>query len=125
MLSSVSQKHYFCHRKRVESRLLPCEKSVDGTFQYIRQQFETNTDRKYLFFDEIQELPGWEELINALLIDFDVDIYITGSNAKLLSGELAAYLGGRYVEIKIYPFSFHLFSSFSFLTIWPKAVLMF
>ena len=45
-------------------------------------------------------------MVNSLMIDFDVDIYITGSNAKLLSGELATYLGGRYVEIKIYPFSF-------------------
>lgn len=60
----------------------------------------------YLFLDEIQELSGWEKLINSIMIDFDVDIYITGSNAKMLSGELATYLGGRYVEFKIYPFSF-------------------
>lgn len=60
----------------------------------------------YLFFDEIQELPGWEKLINSYLIDFNCDIYITGSNAKLLSGELATYLAGRYVEIKMFPFSF-------------------
>ena len=60
----------------------------------------------YLFFDEIQELDGWEKLINSYLIDFNCDIYITGSNAKLLSGELATYLAGRYIEIKMYPFSF-------------------
>ena len=60
----------------------------------------------YLFFDEIQELAGWEKLINSYLIDFNCDIYITGSNAKLLSGELATYLAGRYIEIKMYPFSF-------------------
>ncbi|MFA6858025.1 MAG: ATP-binding protein, partial [Treponema sp.] len=62
--------------------------------------------KRYLFFDEVQEFSGWEKVVNALLIDFDTDIYITGSNAKLLSGELATYLGGRYVEIKVYPFSF-------------------
>lgn len=60
----------------------------------------------YLFFDEIQELDGWETLINSFLIDIDADIYITGSNAHLLSGELATYLSGRYVEIKMFPFSY-------------------
>lgn len=60
----------------------------------------------YLFFDEIQEVEDWEKCINSLRITLDCDIYITGSNAKLLSGELSTYLGGRYVEFVIYPFSF-------------------
>lgn len=60
----------------------------------------------YLFFDEIQEVTKWEKCINSVRVDYDCDIYITGSNAKLLSGELATYLGGRYVEFVIYPFSF-------------------
>ena len=60
----------------------------------------------YLFFDEIQEVKDWEKCINSFRISLDCDIYITGSNAKLLSGELATYLGGRYVEFVIYPFSF-------------------
>lgn len=65
------------------------------------------TDGKiYLFFDEIQEVRDWEKCVNSLRITLDCDIYITGSNAKLLSGELATYLGGRYVEFVIYPFSF-------------------
>lgn len=69
--------------------------------------FQKNTEGKiYLFFDEIQEVTGWEKCINSCRIDFDCDIYITGSNAKLLSGELATYLAGRYVEFVIYPFSF-------------------
>lgn len=69
--------------------------------------FQKNTKGKiYLFFDEIQEVTGWEKCINSCRIDFDCDIYITGSNAKLLSGELATYLAGRYVEFVIYPFSF-------------------
>ena len=60
----------------------------------------------YLFFDEIQEVIDWEKCVNSLRVALDCDIYITGSNAKLLSGELATYLGGRYVEFIIYPFSF-------------------
>ena len=60
----------------------------------------------YLFFDEIQEVKDWEKCINSFRVTLDCDIYITGSNAKLLSGELATYLGGRYVEFVIYPFSF-------------------
>jgi hypothetical protein len=89
-----------------ESRMLPCEKNTDAVFQYVREFAEKTKKRIYLFFDEIQDLAQWEELVNALQIDFDVDIYITGSNAKLLSGELSTYLGGRYVEIRIYPFSY-------------------
>ena len=69
-----------------------------------------NIDSKvYLFFDEIQEVTDWEKVINSCRVDFDCDIYITGSNAKLLSGELATYLAGRYVEFAIYPFSFKEF----------------
>ena len=60
----------------------------------------------YLFFDEIQEVKDWEKCINSLRVSLDCDIYITGSNAKLLSGELSTYLGGRFVEFVIYPFSF-------------------
>ena len=60
----------------------------------------------YLFFDEIQEVKNWEKCITSLRVTLDCDIYLTGSNAKLLSGELATYLGGRYVEFVIYPFSF-------------------
>lgn len=67
------------------------------------------TGKIYLFFDEIQEVKDWEKYINSLRIELNCDIYITGSNAKLLSGELATYLAGRYVEFVIYPFSFSEF----------------
>lgn len=60
----------------------------------------------YLFFDEIQEVKQWEKAVNSFRVELDCDIYITGSNAKLLSGELATVLGGRYVEFTIYPFSY-------------------
>ena len=82
-------------------------KSFESVSAVVKLLAESSGGKKlYLFFDEIQELEGWEKLVNSYLIDFDCDIYITGSNAKLLSGELATYLAGRYVEIKMYPFSF-------------------
>lgn len=76
-------------------------------------------DKVYLFFDEIQEVKSWEKCINSLRVDLDCDIYITGSNAKLLSGELATYLGGRYVEFVIYPFSFTEFKEL-YLSVYPQ-----
>ena len=81
-------------------------KSLEETYEVVKEFAAKRKEKIYLFFDEIQELPHWEKLINSIMIDFDADIYITGSNAKMLSGELATYLGGRYVEFKIYPFSF-------------------
>ena len=73
----------------------------------------------YLFFDEIQEVKDWEKCINSFRVSLDCDIYITGLNAKLLSGELATYLSGRYVEFVIYPFSFKEFMEL-FRTIYPN-----
>ena len=64
------------------------------------------TGKIYMFFDEIQNVDGWEKSVNSFRVDYDCDIYITGSNSKLLSGELATHLAGRYMEIKMYPFSF-------------------
>lgn len=89
-----------------ESRAVDYVKDVDSSYQFIRAFAENVKSKVYLLMDEIQELEGWECMVNSCMIDFDVDIYITGSNAKMLSGELATYLGGRYVEFKIYPFSF-------------------
>lgn len=89
------------------------ESRIDGeairgeyVWKSVKEEADKIKRRIYLFFDEVQELEGWEKLVNSIQIDFDVDIYITGSNAKLLSSELGTYLSGRYVEIKIYPFSF-------------------
>lgn len=72
----------------------------------ILRRAEKIQGKAYLFFDEIQEVADWEKCVNSLRVALDCDIYITGSNANLLSGELATYLGGRYVEFVIYPFSF-------------------
>lgn len=80
------------------------------TAQALHQEILTRAEgiegKVYLFFDEIQEVKDWEKCVNSLRVALDCDIYITGSNAKLLSGELATCLGGRYVEFVIYPFSF-------------------
>ena len=66
-----------------------------------------NTNGKlYLLFDEIQNVKNWEKSINAYRVDFNCDIYITGSNSELLSGEMATLISGRYYQINIYPFSF-------------------
>lgn len=62
--------------------------------------------KNYLFFDEIQQVQGWEKAINSISIEYDADIYITGSNAYLLSSELSTLISGRYVEMKILPLSF-------------------
>lgn len=75
----------------------------------ITQKAANISGKIYLFFDEIQEVNDWEKCINSFRVSLNCDIYITGSNAKLLSGELATYLGGRYVEFVIYPFSFSEF----------------
>jgi len=70
-------------------------------------------DKKmYLFFDELQRLEKWEDAVNSFRVDFDCDIYITGSNAYLLSSEYSTYLGGRYVEIRMLPLSFREFITF-------------
>ena len=72
----------------------------------LEKRISAISGKTYLFFDEIQEVTNWEKCVNSARVDFNCDIYITGSNAKLLSGELATYLGGRYVEFVVYPFSF-------------------
>ena len=81
-----------CNMQSLHEEILRRAESIHGTV--------------YLFFEEIQEVQDWEKCVNSLRVVLDCDIYITGSNVKLLSGELATYLGGRYVEFVIYPFSF-------------------
>ena len=77
----------------------------------VSERLSGTTGKIFMFFDEIQEVKDWEKCINSLRVEYDCDIYITGSNAKLLSGELATYLAGRYIEFIVYPFSFREFLS--------------
>ena len=79
----------------------------------ISQKIGGSKERFHLFFDEIQEVEGWEKAINSLRVKFKADIYITGSNSRLFSGELATYIAGRYVSFVIYPFSFTEFKAVS------------
>jgi predicted AAA+ superfamily ATPase len=80
-------------------------------YEFVKTKIQPN-QKTYLLLDEIQEVEGWEKAINSFLVDFDVDIYITGSNSHLLSSELATYLAGRYVEIPVFTLSFREFMAF-------------
>lgn len=80
-------------------------------FDYVKQHIIPNK-RMYLFFDEVQRIPKWEDAVNSFRVDFNCDIYVTGSNAYMLSSEYATYLSGRCVEIKVLPLSFSEFLYF-------------
>ena len=87
------------------------EMNYKELYEYVKKKIPT-TKRAYLFFDELQRIERWEDAINSFRVDFDCDIYITGSNSYLLSSEYSTYLSGRYVEIKMYPLSFKEFIDF-------------
>ena len=83
-----------------------------------KQMFETikaglsDQGGTYLFLDEVQEISGWEKVVNSFLGEYDVDIYVTGSNSRMMSSEIATYLTGRYVFFQVYPLSFEEYLSF-------------
>lgn len=80
---------------------------------FIKSKMTKSSSRFYILLDEVQLIESWEKVINSFLVDADVDIYLTGSNAYLLSSELATLLSGRYVEIKMLPLSFKEFLDFT------------
>lgn len=80
-------------------------KTPEALFTEIKRHFTAN-DKIYLFLDEIQEVKSWEKVVNSLMTDHDVDIYVTGSNSRMMSSEISTYLTGRYVSFRIYPLSF-------------------
>jgi len=79
--------------------------NAKSLYSFVKSKV-SNEFKCYILLDEIQEVKGWEKAINSFLVDFNVDIYITGSNSKLLSSELATYIAGRYIEINVTPLSF-------------------
>lgn len=81
-------------------------------YKYIKKCYEEVNDKIYIFLDEIQEVEFWEKTVRSLRIDIPCDIYLTGSNANMLSGDLATLLSGRYVEIEVLPLSFTEFELF-------------
>ena len=80
-------------------------KNATSLYAYLAGQI-TKDEKIYILLDEIQEVQDWEKVVNSLLVDFNVDVYLTGSNSHLLSSELATYLAGRYIEIPVYTLSF-------------------
>ena len=90
--------------------------TADELYRYVKERVLPDR-RIYLFFDELQRMDGWENAVNSFRVDFDCDIYITGSNAYLLSSEYSTYLSGRCVEIKMLPLSFAEFVDFYGFTI--------
>lgn len=87
-----------------ESRRFKELEAADIFYQYVTERVNQAKGRVYLFFDEIQHVEEWHSVIASFRIDFDCDIYVTGSNSKLLSGELATNMAGRYVSFHVYPF---------------------
>ena len=85
--------------------------NADDIYRYVKERIVPGK-RMYLFFDELQRIEAWEDAVNAFRVDFDCDIYVTGSNAYLLSSEYSTYLSGRCVEIRMLPLSFHEFLDF-------------
>lgn len=83
-------------------------KNYKNLYSYIKEHIKTQ-EKTYILLDEVQNVENWEKAVNSLLVDIDCDIYITGSNAYLLSSELTTLLAGRVLTVKIYPFSFREF----------------
>lgn len=80
-------------------------------YRYIKERL-SGEGRTHVFIDEIQRIEGWHDVVNSMRVEFDVDLYVTGSNAFLLSSELSTYLSGRYVEIKMLPLAFSEWCTF-------------
>lgn len=96
-----------------DERIISCRydsmEYVDLTAKDIYDQLKSrlSTEGKtYLFLDEVQEIEGWERVVNSLASDFDVDLYVTGSNSRMMSSEIATYLTGRYISFRIFTLSF-------------------
>lgn len=80
-------------------------KTAKALFSHLKQHLSSE-GKTYLFLDEIQEVKSWEKVVNSLMTDYDVDIYVTGSNSRMMSSEISTYLTGRYIAFRIYPLSF-------------------
>lgn len=80
-------------------------KTAKTLFTHLKQHL-CPEGRTYLFLDEIQEVKSWEKVVNSLMTDYDVDIYVTGSNSRMMSSEISTYLTGRYIAFRIFPLSF-------------------
>ena len=86
-------------------------KTAKLLYEDVKQHL-TSTDKTYLFLDEIQEVKSWERAVNSFMTDFDLDIYVTGSNSRMMSSEISTYLTGRYISFRIFPLSFAEYLAF-------------
>ena len=98
-------------QKLYTSKDFPSGYSADDMYREIKESI-SGSGRYYLLLDEVQEIDGWEKVVNSIFESENVDIYITGSNSKLLSGEISTYLSGRFVSIDIFTLSFAEFREF-------------
>ena len=96
-----------------DERIISCRydsmEYVDLTAKDMYDQLKSRLSpegKTYLFLDEVQEIEGWERVVNSLASDFDVDLYVTGSNSRMMSSEIATYLTGRYISFRIFTLSF-------------------
>jgi len=100
-------KEKIIHMNLESSEIYKIKDHIDLS-SYLNKQI-SGKGRHYIFLDEIQEVKNWEKAVNALIIDHDADVYITGSNSRMLSSELSTYLTGRFTSISMLPLSFKEF----------------
>lgn len=109
MINEVTFKHIDNSNKicvNLESLNMISIRDAESLAKYIQDKIKDKEGKLYFFFDEVQLVDGWERVVNALQVDYDCDIYLTGSNSTMLSGKLATLIAGRYVHFEIYPFTF-------------------
>lgn len=112
LLSSGVQRDHII-RINFESLMFDEITTYKELHNYIHEHLTDNNQKHYILLDEVQQVSSWEKAVNSFLVDANVDIYITGSNAHLLSSELSTLLSGRYVEIKMQPLSFKEYLDFT------------
>lgn len=98
---------FYCHFDSLEF-----ENATASTVFADLKGLISKDERMYLFLDEIQEITGWEKLVNTLMSDYNVDIFVTGSNSRMMSSEISTYLTGRYISFRIFPLSFAEYLTF-------------
>ncbi len=115
MIQKKLKEEYHITDEQILSYRFDSMEYEDMISKELYQELKTkilNTKKTYLFLDEIQEINGWEKVVNTLASDYDVDIYITGSNSRMMSSEISTYLTGRYVTFYIYTLSFDEYLTF-------------
>ena len=114
IMEKLQQEHDIPYERIVSMRFDSMDyedMTAKDMFKAVKEKLNP-TGRTYLFLDEVQEIEGWEKVVNSLATDYDVDLYVTGSNSRMMSSEIATYLTGRYVSFRIYTLSFQEYLEF-------------